>query len=278
MISSNHPITACLVVYQEKEDMLRRALQSVRPLVQDIVMVYDGVCDEVAQRLAKEFGATLEERPHIGIAEPHRSRTFELAKGEWIFQIDADEYLDGSPEVYAEIRRLVANPNVNGYIFQWELWDGKRPFHSQGVQKFCLARRSALQYWGIPQEGLRVGGAVKKTSLFLRHRPLYSNLSWETANRKRDYWLRSHVPYFFPEKVCYETFQDTPENWVLYTKKVRSHPLFFLLVYPVKNFLGQLKNGLFTSWTGWNIALQQYVYYSALYYRIWQEDRRKSHS
>lgn len=278
MVHQEHTISVCLVVYKEPESLMRRALESVKPIAHDIVVVHDGPCTDSTLRIAKEYGATVEELPHIGIAEPHRSRTFELAKGEWILQIDADEYIDEEQGVYDKLRDLVSDDAVDGYIFRWELWDGQKPFHSAGVQKLCLVRRDALRYWGVPQEGLRVRGHTMKAPLFLRHRPLYSNVSWETANKKREYWLRSHVPYFFPEEVRYYPFQDTTEAWVAHTNKVRAHPFVFLLFSPLKNFLGQLKNGLWTSWTGWNIALQQYVYYTVLYYRVWQKHKHISRS
>lgn len=263
-------ISACLVVYHE-EKVIRRCLQSIRDLVDEIVVIHDGDCRDQTLEMAKQYGAHIVVEPHVGIAEPLRSLSFEAARGEWLFQIDADEYIEEKD--IPQIRALTAAGGANGYIFQWELWNGKKPIHFPGLQKLCLFRKDQSSFAGIPQTSVMVNGSVARVPIILHHRPGYDNTSWSTANRKRAYWLEAHVPYFFPEVVTYRCFQTTSERWTAYTKKVRRHPAWYTVMYPIKNTLGQLKNGLWKSWIGWNIALQQCVYYFALYWRIWQKER-----
>jgi glycosyltransferase involved in cell wall biosynthesis len=263
-------ITACLVVYNE-ESVIERCLASIKDLVDEIIVVHDGECADKTLEICSKYTDKVFIRPHIGIAEPHRSFTYEKSSGDWIFQVDADEFIDA--ESIPKIRDLISSGSFSGYEFRWELWDGKKQVYFNGLRKLCLFRKGNIKYQGIPQTVVSVDKR-KFVDVVLHHKPKYENTSWKTFNKKRKYWLQSHVKYFFPEEVSFECFNDNPDSWVEYTKKVRRHPLFYTFFYPLKNLFGQLRNGLWRTWIGVNIALQQYVYYFDLYWSVWQEQKR----
>ena len=274
MIAKNS-ITACLVVYNE-EQIIERCLESVIDLVDEIVVVHDGECSDKTLEICKKYTDKIFVKDHVGIAEPLRSFSYEQATMEWILQIDADEFFE--KEDVDKIKSLVNDESVDGYWLRWELWNGKAPVRLEGLQKMCLFRKSKARYQGLPQAPTMIDGTVRKSSIVLCHRPAYDNTSWSTANRKRKYWLESHVRYFFPELVIYSCFNVTIDSWLAYSQKVRSHPAVYIIFYPLKNLLGQLKNGLWKSGLGISLALQQYVYYFSLYWQVWQMDKKlKSH-
>lgn len=263
-------ISACLVVYNE-EKLIERCIESFKDYVDEIIVVHDGDCTDKTLEIAGRYTDKIFIRPHIGIAEPLRSYSYEVATCEWILQVDADEYFD--PADAQQIRALVENEHSDAYIFKWELFDGDQAVAFPGLQKLCLFRKSKISNLGIPQVGVHVDGVVRNADVLLHHKPLYDNVSWSTANKKRNYWLESHVDYFFPELVKYECFNTTPVKWIDYTKKVRKYPWAYIIFYPMKNLLGQLKNGLWKTRLGINVAFQQYIYYLVLYYRIWKKSR-----
>lgn len=264
-------ISACLVVYNE-EAVIERCLKSIVDLVDEIVIVHDGECSDKTLEIAKRYTDKIFIEPHIGIGEPHRSTTFAKASSEWILQIDADEYLDVSE--HTAYKELTKQQTVHGFYAQWELWDGTSPVYFKGLQKLVLFRKANSSFQGLPQKEVTVEGVKEQTGLHLRHRPMYENISWATAAKKREYWLAAHVLYYFPELVQYQCFQTTIDSWIQYTKHVRSHPLVYVMWYPIKNCLGQLKNGLWTSRLGIRVALQQYLYYVTLYSRVWKMHRQ----
>lgn len=263
------PISACLVVYNE-EAVIERCLASIAPFVSEIIIVHDGLCSDQTLVIAARYTNKIFIREHIGIAEPHRSFTYQQAAQPWILQVDADEFVDAVDG--AAIQELVDKPVADGYYWQWELWNGKQPITFKGLQKMVLFKKASVSFQGIPQTDVTVRGSKKVVPITLHHRPVTENVSWHNANRKRRYWLQSHVPYFFPEKVTYHCFQTTPDSWIAYTNEVRRHPWWYIVGYPIKNMLGQLKNGLWSSGIGWSLAFQQYVYYVALYYAVWRTD------
>jgi glycosyltransferase involved in cell wall biosynthesis len=257
-------ISACLVVYNE-DKVIDRCLASICNLVDEIILVHDGECSDRTLEIAKKYTDKIFVQPHIGEAEPHRAFTFLQASGDWILQIDADEFLD--IETHSQIRKMVGEPdiNVDAYSFQWELWNGNQPVHIPGFYKMCLFKKKNFFYCGVPHQAGGVKGKIQKVDLFLRHRPAYNNTAWKEFLRKAKKWVPVHAKYFFPQLVQYNCFNTTADAWLAYAAHVRKHPILHLFYYPAKTSLAQLKNGMVKSWAGWNSAAQQFVYYSYLF-------------
>lgn len=260
-------ISACLVVFNE-EKVIQRCLESIKDLADEIIVVHDGECSDRTLEIVKQYTEKIFIKPYIGIAEPLRVFSFTQAKGEWILQIDADEYLDTAE--LSKIKDLLRNEKINGYIFNWEMWDEQRPISFTGLQKMCLMRRTKFHFIGIPQATGWVDGGAKKVPLSLHHRPKYNNISWSSFWLKTKKWVPIQAKYFFLETADYECFNVQAESWLNYIRKVKARPLWFLFSYPFKTCLAQLRNGLIWHWVGINLALQQYVYYFYLYYQVWR--------
>lgn len=269
----NHiKLSACLVVYNE-EKVIRKCLDSIRDLADEIIIVHDGACSDGTLVIAKEYTDKIFVRGHIGMMEGHLVFALCQAQGEWLLRIDADEYIDR--EDIAKIKAAMQAPQYDAIILKWEMFDGRQAVYFQGLQKMCVFKREKYHYCGIPHEAGRVDGAILKLNCFLRHRPSYNNLSWKIVNKKRKQWVPIHARYFFPEGLHIECFNSDLTDWKNYSSTIKNHIGFALAYYPLKNFLGQLKNGLWKSLVGINIALQQYVYYFALYLEIWKMKKSK---
>lgn len=258
-------ISACLVVYNE-EKVIERCLESIKDLADEIVLVHDGECSDNTLDIAKKYTKNIYIREHIGEAEPHRVFSFEKATGDWIFQIDADEYIDVVD--IPKIKELVKTGTANGYWFNWEFWDGKNPIFFKGLAKLILFKKEYSSFLGIPHESIKVKGEVCKTNFMLHHRPKFSNVSWSSFFRKTKKWNVIHSNYFFPEETTINTFQVDLKEWSEYTNKVRKHPIFYMFLESFKILVGQLKNGqIFSKW-GVVIALQQFVRVYMTYYEV----------
>lgn len=105
-------ISLCMIVKNE-ENNLRRCLASVVGAVDEIIVVDTGSSDGTVQ-VAKEFGALVHFFPWNGSFSDARNASLELATGDWILFLDADEELAGeSREV---LHRLVQDESVEGYF------------------------------------------------------------------------------------------------------------------------------------------------------------------
>jgi len=271
----NNKISACLVVYNE-EKLIERCLKSICDFVDEIIIVHDGECADQTLEIAKKYTDKIFIKEHIGIAEPHRSFTYEQAKNEWILQIDADEYLDSTKEVSAMINEMVKDPNFDGYWFKWEIWHKNEAYLIDGIKKLCLARKKQMYYFGLPQEGINIiSKKTKDVGIILRHRPLYDNLLFKNSYNKLKKWIPIHARYFFPELVIYETFNVNIQQWIKKATKVKKNIIVYLIFAPFINAAGQIKNGLWKSRLGIICVFHQYINSVYLYWSIMKIMLRK---
>jgi len=273
MQNNNQKISACLVVYNE-EKIIRQCLDSIKDFVDEIILVHDGECADKTLEIAKEYTNKIFVRKHAGTAESHRAFALSQTAGDWILQIDGDEYLDVAD--HDRIREMVENcpAGIDGYIFKWEMWNGKHAVYFKGLQKMCFMRKDKFHYIDVPQAVGWVDGHVKQVDLFLHHRPKYDNIAWKSFWAKTNNLLPIHARYFFPSMVQYSCFNTEPSSWLAEVKKIKSNYFRAIVWYPLKNCLGQLKNGLWSNRFGINLALQQYVYYFLLYWRVWKLSKK----
>jgi hypothetical protein len=80
------------MIVRNEQATLRRCLESVRGLVDEIIIVDTGSTDE-SPSVARECGATVIAAPWEDDFSRARNRSLEPARGKWILVLDADEYL-----------------------------------------------------------------------------------------------------------------------------------------------------------------------------------------
>ena len=109
-------ISACLITLNEARN-LRRALASVAPLVDEILIVDSGSTDGTLQ-IAHDSGARIIVQPWLGYVA-QKNLALEHATHPWVLSLDSDEEI--SPELAASIGALRNNPtpdlptSPNGY-------------------------------------------------------------------------------------------------------------------------------------------------------------------
>src|SRR3989338_6326807 len=144
MENNRQTISACVVVYNE-EKVIQRCLDSIKDLVDEIIVVHDGQCADRTLEIVKRYTDKVFIREHVGVMDAHLVFAFEQAQGEWLLRIDADEFFDVAD--HNKIRLLLASSEANnGYTFNWELWDGKQTVSLKGLQKTCFFRRKNFHY------------------------------------------------------------------------------------------------------------------------------------
>jgi glycosyltransferase involved in cell wall biosynthesis len=161
-------ISACLVVRNEQAT-IERCLESLEGVVDEVVIVHDGPCTDRTLDIAKRFGCRIVEAAYYGHCEHHTPRAYCEARGEWILNLDADEFL--SPCLRNELPRLVRTPGIDGYELLWTHWNGDRYVTKNGPYKLALFRRCATRMLGIIHAPEDVDGTVRRVPFHLEHRP-----------------------------------------------------------------------------------------------------------
>lgn len=111
-------ISACIITLNEERN-LPGCLQSVAPLVDEILVVDSGSTDATLN-IAAKFGARVVHQDWLGYVG-QKNFALDHALHDWVLSIDADEEI--SPELAASIARLKGNAAVrstdapNGYEF-----------------------------------------------------------------------------------------------------------------------------------------------------------------
>ncbi len=96
------PVSLCMIVKNE-EKTLAKCLSSVKPVVDEIIVVDTGSSDRTVD-IARAFGARIDTFTWNGDFSAARNRALDLAAGQVIFVMDADEAL--SPLQYDLFKRL----------------------------------------------------------------------------------------------------------------------------------------------------------------------------
>lgn len=178
-------VSACVVARNEAA-LIERCLASLEGVVDEIVFVHDGECEDATLDIAEQHGCRTYVLPLSGHAEAATIFAFEQARGEWILSLDADEYLSCS--LREHLRELVADEQVNGYELLWRMWNGTRYITAKGPYKLALYRRSRLHALGVHHSAEWVDPPVRRVQLQLEHRPAYNNFALRTMLTK---WRRS---------------------------------------------------------------------------------------
>ncbi len=85
-------LSACMIVKNEAA-MLKRSLDSIQNLVDEIIVVDTGSTDETVE-IAQTFNAKIFHYPWEHDFSKHRNQSILYATGDWILIIDADEAMD----------------------------------------------------------------------------------------------------------------------------------------------------------------------------------------
>ncbi|MCA1988297.1 MAG: glycosyltransferase [Desulfarculus sp.] len=162
----NRPTISCCMMVKNEEKRLPTALASVRPWVDEIIVVDTGSTDRTVE-IAQEFGATIYHHPWEYNFSVHRNQSISYASGDWLFIFDADEELDQetAPLLYDAVRAPVG---INAFLI--ELYNDI----TAGGESFILHPRLFRNHVGFHYEGLvhnrpMVSGQVARIGVKLWH-------------------------------------------------------------------------------------------------------------
>ena len=248
-------ISACLVVWNG-EKLIRDCLESIKGMVDDIVVVHDGPCSDRTLEICREYTKKVFVRPRVGEAEPHRPFTFAKASGDWILWIDQDERL--SPQLQKNMRKLAERKDVDAYSFVWPTKYGdknltKGVFANLGKTVF-FRKKALVNFRGLPNEAIRVKGEVVRTKYALIHLQEGERDTLHVFFNRTLRIVRIHADQLIKKKVA-----TKPAPWYLIKA-----PLWFFL------YLGYyyVLKGAFRTKADISISFQHALYNFYLYWYV----------
>lgn len=95
---------------RNEEENIKACLESVKDIADEIIVVDESSTDKTRE-IAQEVGAKVYRVKHEAIFHKTKQKALDLAEGDWILQLDADERV--SKELSDEIKRVINLPNTD---------------------------------------------------------------------------------------------------------------------------------------------------------------------
>jgi glycosyltransferase involved in cell wall biosynthesis len=166
------PPLSVTIVARNEERTIAAVLAAVAELADEVVFLDSGSTDRTVE-IARSFGVRFYHQDWLGYAE-QKNRAIDLASGEWILSLDADEIL--TPALVAEIRGLMQRgvpKDIGGFRIPRVLFIGDSPVNGGGFYpdaQLRLIRKGAGRFQPrIIHESIRVEGEVRQLSNDMLH-------------------------------------------------------------------------------------------------------------
>lgn len=166
-------LSLCMIV-RDNEAIIRDCLMSIRPWVDEMIVVDTG-SNDATPNIAAELGAHVHHFPWCDDFSAARNESIRHAQGDWLFWMDSDDTI--TPECGRQLRELAHGPHeeaVLGYTMQvrcpgegpndWTVVDHVKLFrnHPEIRFEFCIHEQ-------LLPSIRRLGGSVGWTDLYVTH-------------------------------------------------------------------------------------------------------------
>jgi len=185
------------IVAKDEERTIAGVLASVRDLADEIVFLDSGSIDRTPE-IARSFGVRFFHQEWLGYAE-QKNKAIELASGEWILSLDADEVL--TPALRDEIRCLLQRgvpDEIAGFKIPRVLFIGDAPVRGGGFYpdaQLRLIRRGKGRFQPrLVHESIKVEGRIVQLENDMLH---YAYTDVDHFARTMDEYARMSAQHYF---------------------------------------------------------------------------------
>jgi len=240
------PLTAILIAQNEEQD-LPRALASLEGVADEIVLVDSGSTDRTIE-IARQFGARIFTNPFTSFGD-QKNHAAAQAANVWLLSLDSDEAL--SPELRQSLREWKQRePDRAGYavsrISQYlGVWIRHSGWYPDYVVR--LYRRDRGQFSGVPHDNVRLDEPPGRLAGHLQH---------FTINSISEHKAKIEA---FTTMAAQDLFQRGKKHWRAQMLLAPPWTFFQSLV---------LRLGLLDGTRGWIIAWMAARYVFLKYYKL----------
>lgn len=162
-------LTVCILAKNEETNLVR-ALESVKDVAKEVVVVDTGSTDNTVA-IAQSYGAKVVHYVWNDDFAAARNVAIEHASQEWVLMLDADEAV--TPAMAAQLPQLLSDPHVDAYVTQVaNVLRGKAIDHAPVIRLF--RRKPGFRYTGIVHEEIlssieAAGGRIKAERVVIEH-------------------------------------------------------------------------------------------------------------
>jgi glycosyltransferase involved in cell wall biosynthesis len=275
------PVSLVVCVYNERE-LLERLLQRAEGCYDDLTVVHDGPDTQNIKAVVAAYSGHFHENERRGSLESQSPYAWPLAKSDWIFRPDADEFPSDEMKKWLQDFRLAPEPSqeVSGYTCYWPLWNGKKVISKKiWPGRLFLFNRQHVRFFGMIEQTPIPDGCFKPTELTLFHQPKRKSYGFHNVLiRKQAYRWRAIIAQSLLGKPtdlpCWRwTDTEWPPGW----EQIRQHPL---QTAARRLVLGTLRS-LRAQWRAdkrfyFEAALNGPIHHALLCLKFWQMRRKRT--
>lgn len=260
-------ITFGLVIHNE-ESFIRRCLDSIKDVADEILIVHDGNCSDKTLDIAKEYTNAIFIREYLGGSDPHRLFILKEACNDLVFMIDADEFL--SSELKAALLKLDLSGCSVG-AFKWPMWDGDAYITSTNY-KPCLFKKQDCWAIALHNFPIKTNKKICNFEYVLEHKPKEANVGFGLFFGKLDARISRDANRFALGYDTLEKYNEylIPRNFKKWFQDYLKHPLFYAYLNLFKYFFGSYKNLYKNGRIGLILSMQLAFYQYKLGLNIWK--------
>jgi len=261
-------LSVVIVIYNE-EKLIRRCLESVKSVADEILVLHDGPCKDKSLKIARKYTPhVFQTKENKGVPGMILPILFRKVKNEWILKLDADEVL--STKFAKAIPKLIQDSGVSAYTIRWPYTDkNKKEVTKNWPRKLSLYRKSKIHYLGFPHwDDPKIEGKVVDTDFVLHHYPAGGSIpTWRTFKDKAlGRYMKLQARYTLKDFKELDKFQYDKKDYPLALKIRRTFPLITALPFGILAFFRTLLLG--GAWkegsTAFSEARSTIIYYFAL--------------
>lgn len=169
MTKNRIKLSACMMVKNE-EEMLPRCLNSIKHIVDEIIVVDTGSTDSTIE-IAQSFGAKIYHHPWEQDFSKHRNQSIGYATGDWFIIIDADEELDAYHIKKENLKDKLGKAPRELHCFLINLLDKDAKGNIATIAKSARIFRNGVgvEYRGLVHNTAYYSGKVMELDLNLFH-------------------------------------------------------------------------------------------------------------
>lgn len=266
-------ITFGLVVYNE-QDLIGRCLASIKDVADEIILIHDGECADQTLAIAREYTDKVYVRPRQGGSDPHRIFILNQAKNDWVFMIDADEFLSQGLKDF--LRNATLDTVFGAYAFKWPLWNGER-YVTGSNYRACLFNKPKVWAIGLHNFSIQSAAKIEKIDQVLEHQPKQNKFGFKRFSGQFKTRIDRDARCFLQGFDGLEKYNEPliPSAFKEWFERYVNHPLFYSYFNFIFHFLGSLKNTWRDGFYGLMASLQAAVYQYKLARRINQLKKEK---
>lgn len=219
-------ISLCMII-KDEEKWLENCLNSIKDLVEEIIIVDTGSEDK-SKEIAKKFTDKVYDFKWNDNFSDARNFAISKATKSWILSFDADEIIaDFDKE---KIKRIIELDEADSYFFNWRNYTndagvagftsstGDRYEESKGVNGFCISKvlrffknKPAFKFEGKIHETVEnsiktSGGTIFDTDVVMHH---FGNLDKKKFLAKKSQYIE-----LLRQRLKDRDFKEKPEDYV----------------------------------------------------------------